>query len=106
MELTVIYHRPESEYAYLYKEGQVHIRIRTKKEDIEKIILHYGDPFIFLEDSYEDAKEMVKVTSDALFDYWQVAVSVRFARIQYLFELEDKEGQSVLYGDKGFPNTI
>lgn len=105
MELTAIYHRPESEYAYLYKEGQVHIRIRTKKEDIEKIVLHYGDPFIFLEDSFEDAKEMVKVTSDALFDYWQVAVSVRFARIQYLFELEDKEGQSILYGDKGFADN-
>ena len=105
MELTAIYHRPESEYAYLYKEGQVHIRIRTKKEDIEKVVLHYGDPFIFLEDSYEDAKEMVKVTSDALFDYWQVAVSVRFSRIQYLFELDDKEGQSILYGDKGFTDN-
>lgn len=105
MELTAIYHRPESEYAYLYKEDQVHIRIRTKKEDIEKILLHYGDPFIFLEDSYEDVKEMVKVTSDALFDYWQVAVSVRFARLQYLFELEDKKGQSVLYGDKGFTDN-
>ena len=105
MELTAIYHRPESEYAYLYKEGQVHIRIRTKKDDVEKIVLHYGDPFIFLEDSYEDAKEMVKVTSDALFDYWQVAVYVRFARLQYLFELEDKEGQSILYGDKGFTDN-
>ena len=105
MELTAIYHRPESEYAYLYKEGQVHIRIRTKKDDLEKIVLHYGDPFIFLEDSYEDVKEMVKVTSDALFDYWQVAVSVRFARIQYLFELKDKEGRSVLYGDKGFTDN-
>ena len=105
MELTAIYHRQESEYAYLYKEGQVHIRIRTKKEDIEKILLHYGDPFIFLEDSYEDAKEMVKVTSDALFDYWQVAVSVDFGRLQYLFELKDKEGQSVLYGDKGFTDN-
>ena len=64
--------------------------------------MHYGDPFIFLENSYEDVKEMVKVTSDALFDYWQVAVSVRFARLQYFFELRDKEGQSILYGDKGF----
>ena len=105
MELAAIYHRPESEYAYLYKEGQVHIRIRTKKEDIEKIVLHYGDPFIFLEDSYEDVKEMVKVTSDALFDYWRVAVSVDFGRLQYLFELRDKEGQSVLYGDKGFTDN-
>ncbi|RSI23701.1 glycoside hydrolase family 13 protein [Streptococcus sanguinis] len=105
MELTAIYHRPESEYAYLYKEGKVHIRIRTKKEDVEKVLLHYGDPFVFLEDSYEDVKEMVKVTSDDLFDYWQVAVSVRFARLQYLFELKDKEGQSILYGDKGFADN-
>lgn len=44
--------------------------------------------------SIQDAKDMVKVTSDALFDYWQVAVSVRFARLQYLFELEDKEGHT------------
>ncbi len=33
--------------------------------------LHYGDTFIFLEDHYEANKAMVKVTSDALFDYWQ-----------------------------------
>ena len=101
MELTAIYHRPESEYAYLYKENQLHIRIRTKKDDIQKVILHYGDPFIFIEDKYEAKKEMTKVTSDALFDYWQVTVSVHFARIQYLFELLDKEGQGVYYGDKG-----
>ena len=49
------------------------------RKSIEKILLHYGDPFIFLENSYEDTKEMVKVSSDALFDYWQVAVSVDFA---------------------------
>ena len=101
MELTAIYHRPESEYAYLYKEDQLHIRIRSKKDDVQKVILHYGDPFIFIEDKYEAKKEMTKVTSDALFDYWQVTVSVNFARIQYLFELLDKEGQGVFYGDKG-----
>ncbi|KXT66687.1 glycoside hydrolase family 13 protein [Streptococcus sp. DD04] len=107
MELTAIYHRPESEYAYLYKDKQLHIRIRTKKGDIETVALHYGDPFIFMEDSYEDTKEMVKMTSDDLFDYWQVEVSVGFARIQYLFEIKDKQGQSILYGDKGcVENTL
>ena len=98
MELTAIYHRPESEYAYLYKDGQLHIRIRTKKEDIKRIVLHYGDPFIFIEDLYEATKEMDKVTTDDLFDYWQVSVSVRHARIQYLFELESTAGEKTLYG--------
>ena len=100
MELTAIYHRPESEYAYLYKDKTMHIRIRTKKDNIESINLHYGDPFIFIEDRYEDSKEMSKVTSDALFDYWQVKITVGYARLQYLFELKDKQGQSILYGDK------
>ena len=107
MELSAIYHRPESEYAYLYKEKKLHIRIRTKKGDIESINLHYGDPFIFMEEFYQDTKEMAKITSDTLFDYWQVEVSVDFARIQYLFELKDKQGQSILYGDKGcVENTL
>ena len=107
MELIAIYHRPESEYAYLYKDKIMHIRIRTKKDDIESIHLHYGDTFIFLEDHYEASKAMVKVTSDALFDYWQAEVSVGYARLQYLFELKDKQGQSILYGDKGcVENTL
>ena len=107
MELSAIYHRPESEYAYLYKDKTMHIRIRTKRGEIETIALHYGDPFIFMEDHYEDSKEMVKVTSDALFDYWQVEVSVGYVRLQYLFEIKDKQGQSILYGDKGcIENTL
>ena len=107
MELTAIYHRPESEYAYLYKDKTMHIRIRTKRGDIESINLHYGDPFIFIEDRYEAIKEMIKVTSDALFDYWQVEITVGYARLQYLFELKDKQGQSILYGDKGcVKNTL
>ena len=107
MELTAIYHRPESEYAYLYKDKTMHIRIRTKKDDIENINLHYGDPFIFIEDHYEAIKKMSKVTSDALFDYWQVEVTVGYARLQYLFEFKDKQGQTILYGDKGcVENTL
>jgi len=66
MELTAIYHRPESEYAYLYKDGQLHIRIRTKKEDIKRIVLHYGDPFIFIEDLYEATKEMDRQTTSLI----------------------------------------
>lgn len=107
MELPAIYHKPESEYAYLYKDKTMHIRIRTKKDDIESISLHYGDPFIFIEDHYEAIKKMHKVTSDALFDYWQVEITVGHARLQYLFELIDNQNQSILYGDKGcVENTL
>lgn len=52
-------------------------------------------PLFSLRISYEAKKEMTKVTSDALFDYWQITVSVDFLRIQYLFELLDKEGKGI-----------
>lgn len=79
----------------------MHIRIRTKKDDIKTVVLHYGDSVIFHEDSYEESSVMEKVATDLWFDYWQSEVSVRFSRIQYLFELIDFEGQAVLYGDRG-----
>ncbi|MER2176039.1 MAG: alpha amylase N-terminal ig-like domain-containing protein, partial [Carnobacterium sp.] len=31
METAAIYHRPDSEYAYLYEVDNFHIRLRTKK---------------------------------------------------------------------------
>lgn len=101
MELTSIYHRPDSEYAYLYTKDVMHIRIRTKRNDIRSVRLHYGDSVIFHEDSYEKVIEMEKVASDYLFDYWQSSVEVNFSRIQYIFELFSYGNQTVLYGDRG-----
>ena len=35
MNEAAIYHRPESEYAYLYKADELRLRIRTAKNDIQ-----------------------------------------------------------------------
>ena len=43
----------------------------------------------------KQSRRWSKVTSDVLFDYWQAEVSVGYARLQYLFELKDKQGQSI-----------
>ena len=45
METAAIYHRPDSEYAYLYKTDKFHIRLRTKKGDANKVNLISGDPY-------------------------------------------------------------
>ncbi|HEL1556776.1 TPA: alpha-glycosidase [Streptococcus suis] len=100
MDLSSITHRADSEYAYLYKRDVMHIRIKTKRDDVSSIILHYGDSVIFFEDSYQYSEEMFKVLSDSLFDYWEIFVQVDYARIQYIFEV--KNGQErILFGDRG-----
>jgi len=50
MEKAALYHRAESEYAYLYTADEIHIRFRSKKDDVDQVWLHYGDSTIF-EDS-------------------------------------------------------
>lgn len=46
METSAIFHRPESEYAYLYTKDEMHIRIRTKKGDVSNVMLISGDPYL------------------------------------------------------------
>lgn len=41
-----IYHRPKGNFAYAYKEETLHIRLKTKKNDANKVNLIYGDPMI------------------------------------------------------------
>ncbi|BBA93079.1 glycoside hydrolase family 13 protein [Streptococcus ruminantium] len=100
-ERTALYHRPDSEYAYLYKENQIHLRFRTKFQDVTSICVHHGDPFIFYQQGYQYQAEMEKVASDNLFDYWQVELKTDFGRLQYIFELIGRDGQRLLYGEGG-----
>lgn len=45
MNKAAIYHRPESEFAYLYAKNLMHVRLQTQKCDVEKVELFYGDPY-------------------------------------------------------------
>ncbi|WP_373780556.1 alpha amylase N-terminal ig-like domain-containing protein, partial [Weissella soli] len=45
MNLAAIYHRPESEMAYLYDDETMHIRLRTARADIAAVSLIAGDPY-------------------------------------------------------------
>ncbi|NLH35795.1 MAG: hypothetical protein GX453_07225, partial [Lactococcus chungangensis] len=47
MNLSAIYHRPESEYAYLYTANEMRVRIRTALDDVAKVVLVSGDPYDF-----------------------------------------------------------
>ena len=88
MEKSAFYHRTESEYAYLYTEDEIHIRLRTKKNDVAQVILHYGDTALFdFTQDYQYHISMSIITNDLCHDYWQASVKVDYRRISYLFEI-------------------
>ncbi len=67
MEWRCYYHRPESEFAFIFIRIETSYSVELRKGDIESIILHYGDP-LSLWKCYPGCKEMAKITSIRLTD--------------------------------------
>lgn len=107
MNFAGVYHRPESEMAYLYTKDVMHIRLKTAKEDIAGVNLLHGDPYslrsrLDLPKFYTQPTPMKKIHTDELFDYWQLAVTEPKKRLAYAFELVDQDGSRFIYTDQGF----
>ena len=47
-----IYHRPESEFAFLYTKDLMRIRLQTARDDIKTVGLISGDFYTFAEEKW------------------------------------------------------
>ncbi|MGY0245715.1 alpha amylase N-terminal ig-like domain-containing protein, partial [Limosilactobacillus fermentum] len=108
MNYAAIYHRPESEMAFLYDAKTMRIRLRTAKDDVEKVELLHGDPYSLRSLAgirppfYTQPTAMKKILSDDLFDYWQIAVTEPKKRLAYAFTIIGVDGTHIIYTDRGF----
>ncbi|MBW7476806.1 alpha-glycosidase [Paenibacillus oenotherae] len=94
-----IFHRPKQNWAYGYDDETVHLRIRTKRGDVDHVDVIYGDkctPW-----SAIMTEPMTVMGSDELFDYWEAAVRPPYRRLSYGFVIHDGE-QQLWYTEKGF----
>ncbi|WP_129726700.1 alpha-glycosidase [Ectobacillus funiculus] len=106
MTREAIYHRPKNNFAYAYDTKTLHIRLRTKKNDIENVTLIHGDPYIWKEGVWQyETSTMNKIATTELFDYWFVAIQPDFRRLRYGFELRSNE-EVIVYTEKGFFDEI
>lgn len=101
MLLEAVYHRPKQNWSYAYDERTVHIRIRTKRKDMEHVELINFDKYKMKETL--TTYPMAKLASDARFDYWEVAVQPPYRRLQYGFRLESGK-KKVWLTERGFYN--
>lgn len=107
MNLAGIMHRPDSEMAYVVNKQTVNIRLRTAKDDIVNVELLAGDPYSLRslptdEKFYQVPKQMTKIMSDGISDFWQVTVTEPKRRLAYAFLVTDMLGIQKIYSDKGF----
>jgi glycosidase len=106
MEKSALYHRPDSEMAYLYTNDDFHIRLRTKHDDVQSVELLYGDPYGMKVNEKDQGgwdyqtKKMDLIAATKVHDYWQTSVSMPLRRLQYAFHVVGKDGEEVLYDDR------
>lgn len=109
MEKSAIYHRPESEMAYLAGKNQFKIRLKTKHNDVAQVEVIYGnfnrinqqrnddtiDNFDLERPSVEGMKRVFKTE---LYDYWEAIIPVKVRqRTQYIFHLIGDHDGELLY---------
>ncbi len=108
MDIAAVYHRPDSEMAYLGANGAFEIRLKVKHDDVAKVELLYGDPYgTKVNEKDAGAWEHETVTMERAFvtkthDYFVAQVTLPLHRLQYAFKLTDKAGDQWLYDDRKF----
>lgn len=109
MELSAVFHKSGSNYAYAIDEEKLHIKLHTKIDEVQKVKLVYGDPYDFRE-YREEGKEpvwkwflqevgMEKLGNDGIHDFWFIEIKPEWRRIRYAFWLESG-GVQYLYGER------
>ena len=96
-----IYHRPDSEMAYLIDKNTIQIRLKTSRE-VEDVQLMFGDPYQF--DGLlwkQNAQKMQRIADGQGCTYWQINIKMPYQRIKYAFLIQS-QGQQIFYGDRGF----
>ncbi|HEY2421111.1 MAG TPA: alpha-glycosidase [Neobacillus sp.] len=97
-----IYHRPKDNYAYACANGELHIFIRTKKDDMKEVTLIHGDPYNWSNKQWQTTTAtMTKSGTDQFFDYWFANVAPPFKRLRYGFILNDGI-ESTCLTEKGY----
>jgi len=103
MEYTGIRHEADKRYCFAIEKGKFIIRLQTKKDDMEKVILHWRDKYIPLERvDTREFSEMEKVASDRFYDYYEAVVEMDVICLRYYFELVDKTGAVSYFGNCEF----
>ena len=103
MEYSAIFHDTNKKYCYALEKGLFIIRLKTKKDDMKHVTLHYQDKYIPVH--FHDTRQqtpMKKIANDSWCDYYEAQVQIDMVCMRYQFELEDQNGQIAFYGNHEF----
>lgn len=104
MNEHALWHKAKSEFSYAYDQNTLHLVLRTKKNDVTKAHVLFGDPFQWQDDNgtyawVKDTKSLDKRYSNTLYDYYFIALHPPFYRTKYIFILSSGK-DTYAYGSR------
>lgn len=103
MDLAAVMHHANNRFAYALDKNTFLIRLRCKKDDLSKVILHMQEKYIPVSRFDTRSKVLMeKYASDGISDYYEVKVNIHVVCLRYYFELIDKNNERVFFGNERF----
>ncbi len=105
IQREAILHIPLSQYAFSQEAGQLTVRLRAARGNLDACVLFFGDRARAGSSAAVSPLSMHTVASDELFDYYEGEVHGDFDRIYYFFQLKAGDEQLYYYADL-FSHTL
>lgn len=100
MDCSAILHHMDKRFCFSVGEGKLLIRIKTRKNDISKIVLYYQDKYLSARKlAGQHHIQMKKVVSDIYCDYYEAEIEFEGISVKYFFKLTDMNGENKFYGN-------
>lgn len=104
MNKQAIFHITDIPYTYAIDENTLAVRLKAAKGDLKSCEIYYKDRYDW-ENSFKiNCMELKK--SDSLFDYYETSLEVDENRYRYYFKLEDREGNTCYYNERGLHEEL
>lgn len=107
MDKQSIMHKTKSSFAYAFDEKYVHLRVRTRRDDLTSIYVLMSSEVGWKENSKgkwvwsKEKVQMAKEFSTELYDYWFAEVTPPDFKMRYGFLLQDNDSE-ILFIERGF----
>ncbi len=103
MEYSAICHFSDKRYCYALAKDRFLFRIKAKKGDIRRVVLHYQDKYLPLKIKDTRAfSEMELAARDRTSDYFETVLNFHVVCLRYFFELEGMDGEKTFYSNYAF----
>lgn len=108
LEMSAVHHENSGRYCYAYNDNDVHIRLKTGKENIERVTLFVGDPYVWTSEvtardlcGWEGGEELemtLEASTESNYN-WFCSYFSEKKRVMYGFIIYLKDGRSFIYGE-------